>query len=84
MDVMAEIDNLKRRVGDLEGAFNVLSGRFGMMQPELNDLKRQNNDGFERVDGALRQLASRLETINTHVWGLRDDLPNLIDKSSDS
>ncbi len=78
MDVEAEIDDLKRRVGDLEGAVNVLSGRIGQVHPELLEVKRQTNDGFSRLGGVMDKVVARLDTINTQVWGLRDDLPEII------
>lgn len=78
MDVKAEIDDLKRRVGDLEGAVNVLSGRFGSVGPQLQDVKRLSNEGFDRVGAALDRVVARLDTMNTQVWSLRDDLPSLI------
>ncbi len=78
MDFKAEIDDLKRRVGDLEGAVNVLSGRFGSVGPELQDVKRQSREGFDRVGVALDRVVARLDTMNTQVWSLRDDLPSLI------
>lgn len=78
MDFKAEIDDLKRRVGDLEGAVNVMSGRFGAIQPELHAVKRQSSEGFDRLSITLDRVVARLDTMNTQVWSLRDDLPLLI------
>jgi hypothetical protein len=78
MDVELEIDDLKRRVNDLEGAVNVLSGQFGKLHPELLAVKRQNIEGFDRVETAVSRVIVRLDTINTQVWSLRDDLPGVI------
>jgi hypothetical protein len=78
MDVKAEIDDLKRRVGDLEGALNVLSGQFGKLHPEVIAAKRESKDGFDRMDTAMSRMISRLDTVNTQVWSLRDDLPLLM------
>ena len=38
MDVEREIHDLKRRVGDLEGAMNVLNGNVGQLHPGLTTL----------------------------------------------
>ena len=78
MDFALEIDDLKRRVNNLEGAVNVLSGQFGTLHPELLAVKRQNSEGFDRVESAVSRVIGRLDTINTQVWSLRDDLPGVI------
>jgi hypothetical protein len=78
MDVRAEIDDLKRRVGDLEGAVNVLSGRFAQVHPELLAFQRQNGAGFDRLGTSLDRLVARLDSVNTQIWSLRDDLPEIV------
>jgi hypothetical protein len=78
MDVRAEIDDLKRRVGDLEGAVNVLSGRIGQVHPEILALKQTAGDGFNRVNVTLDRLVVRLDNMNTQIWSLRDDLPEIV------
>lgn len=80
MDFEAEIDALKRRIGDLEGAVNVLSGRFSMVHPELQAVKQQSHEGFDRMEIAIDRVLARLDTMNTQVWSLRDDLPQLISR----
>ena len=80
MDFKAEIDDLKRRVGDLEGAVNVLSGRYGALKPELQTLERRGAEGFDRMGAALDRLVTRMDTMNSQVWSLRDDLPALVER----
>ena len=53
MDIEHEIRELKRRVGELEGAVNVVAGQVG-------------------------KVADRLDTLNTQLWSLRDDMPDLV------
>jgi AICAR transformylase/IMP cyclohydrolase PurH len=81
MDVEAEIDDLKRRVNDLEGAVNVLSGQVGKLHPELLAVKLQSSEGFNRVEAAVSRVIGRLDTMNTQVWSLRDDLPAVIEET---
>jgi hypothetical protein len=78
MDVESEIKDLKRRVGDLEGAVNVLTGSVGTVQPDLTALKQLTITGFEKVDDTMSRCVKRLDTMNTQIWSLRDDFPELV------
>lgn len=78
MDIEAEIHNLKRRVGDLEGAVNVLTGQISAIQPNIVALRDQSTESFNRVEGLIGRLVARVDTLNSQVWSLRDDLPELM------
>ncbi len=78
MDVEHEIAELKRRVGDLEGAVNVLSGQMSKVHPNLVALTDTTGRRFDQLDGLIGRAVARLDTLNTQVWSLRDDLPNLV------
>lgn len=78
MDYESEINDLKRRVGDLEGAISVITGQLRLVHPELLTLKRQTSERFDAVDTAMSRMVGRLDTMNTQVWSLRDDLPTIV------
>lgn len=78
MDIDTEIENLKRRVIDLEVAVHALSGQFRSLQPELQALKAEATRGFDATDIKMDRIVQRLDTMNTQVWSLRDDLPVLL------
>ena len=78
MNIEHEINDLKRRVGDLEGAVNVLSGQLGKVHPDLMALSVATSGRFDRVEGLIGRAVDRLDTVNTQVWSLRDDLPHLV------
>jgi hypothetical protein len=78
MNIEAEIDELKRRVGDLEGAVNVLAGQLGKVHPQLSQHQQRTEERFDRIDGLVGQVVGRLDTVNAQVWSLRDDLPDLL------
>ncbi len=81
MDIEQEINDLKRRVGDLEGAVNVLSGKFAEVHPEIVSFKRDQVGRLDRIEGAMARLDHKLDTANTQVWSLRDDLPGLLEEA---
>lgn len=78
MNMEAEILDLKRRVGDLEGALSVLTGQLRTVHPELMAFKMDAGDRFERMTGALTGLERRLAGVEVQVWSLRDDLPAIV------
>ena len=78
MDVEREIHDLKRRVGDLEGAMNVLNGHVGQLHPDLTTLTSATQTRFDTLDETMLRVFARLDTMNTQVWSLRDDMPVLI------
>ena len=77
----AEVLQLKRRVGDLEGAVNVLAGQVQAAQPGLAALKAETMRRFDAADGQMGRIVQRLDAMNTQVWSLRDDLPLLLRKA---
>lgn len=78
MDIEREIAELKRRVGDLEGTVNVLTGQLSQVQPAIAKLADATSGRFDKTDDGLKQVTKRLERLDTHVWSLRDDLPEMI------
>ncbi len=78
MDVEKEIMGLKRRVSDLEGAVDVLSGQMRNVVPEITALKTLSLTRLDSIDGTMMRFVSRLDAVNTQVWSLRDDLPDLV------
>ena len=78
MDIEREIKDLKRRVGDLEGAVNVLTGHVGGVQPDLHALRELTSVGFDKVEDTMSRFVKRLDTMNTQIWSLRDDFPDLV------
>ena len=78
MDIETEINDLKRRVGDLEGAVNVLAGQLGKVHPELVAMGDRTIQRFDAMEGLMNRAVNRLDTVNTQVWSLRDDLQHLV------
>jgi hypothetical protein len=78
MDDETEIGNLKRRLGDLEGAVKVLSGQMANIHPELVALGETTIKRFDLIAMTMDRLVGRLDSVNTQVWSLRDDMPALM------
>ena len=78
MDIESEIRELRRRVGALEGAVSVLTGQLGQVHPDLVAHAQSTAERFDTVEGMVSKVATRLDTLNTQLWSLRDDLPDLV------
>ena len=57
MDVESEIRELKRRVGDLEGAVNVLAGQIGQVHPVLVALSKSAELRFDKVETLMVKVS---------------------------
>jgi len=92
MDVEAEIRDLKRRVGELEGSFGFLTRQVGDVHKDLLAFEARTEQRFERVDarfdkidqrfdkleGKVDKLDGRLDHVETGLRGLRTDMPKIV------
>jgi hypothetical protein len=85
MDVAHEINELKRRVSDLEGAFGILTNQLRSVHPAVVTLREDMLGRLDRFDAVLERVDKRLDGFGVRingmelqVWSLRDDLPDLI------
>ena len=78
MDVESEIKDLKRRVGDLEGAVNVIAGKLGSVHPEILALSSASTKRFDKVEETMGHISLQLDEVNSQMWSLRDDFPELL------
>jgi hypothetical protein len=85
MDVEAEIRDLKRRVGELEGSFGFLSGQVrdvhrALLAFQENVTGRFDNvDGhFVKVDNRFDRVEGRLDRVEKEVRDLRHDMPGIV------
>lgn len=78
MNFESELLQLKRRVEALEGAFSVLTTHFADVHPQLLALRAETVARFEAAETQAGRVMQRLDTMNSQVWSLRDDLPMLL------
>ena len=82
MNVEAEIRELQRRVGELEGSFGFLTRQIGSAHKDLLAFEEKTEQRFDRIEGRLDQMETRLDgridRVETELRGLRKDLPGIV------
>ena len=82
MNVEAEIRDLKRRVGELEGSFGFLTRQVQNVHKDLLAFEGKTEQRFNSVDQRFDRLESKVDAvdrkIDTKVDGLAKNLPGII------
>lgn len=78
MDLEGDLKKLRERIDDLERIVNTLAGHVHALQPELVSLRVEAARRFDTTDSMLSRIVNRIDTVNTQVWSLRDDLPSIL------
>jgi len=85
MDVEAEIRDLKRRVGELEGSFGFLTQQVKALHTDLLAFQARTEQRFDNVverldkmDGRLGTIDGRLGGLEKQVRSLREDMPGIV------
>lgn len=71
MDVEAEIRDLKRGVGEIEGSFGFLTEQVKGVHKDLLRFE-------EKTDRKLREHDGRFDRIEQELKGLRSDMPKIV------
>ena len=77
MDVEAEIRELKRRVGELEGPFGFLTGQVRDVHRSLLSFQEETNARFDRVDARFDGIDARFDRVETDLGAVKDDVRHL-------
>ena len=75
MNVEAEIRDLKRRVGELEGSFGFLTQQIQNVHKELLTFEEKTEQRFDRLESKVDALDRK---IDTKIDGLAKSLPGII------
>ena len=78
MDVEAEIRDLKRRVGQLEGSFGFLSEQIKGVHRDLHAFQAETKQQFAKIDARLDKHDGRFDRLEKEVRTLRADLPGIV------
>jgi len=78
MNVEAEIRDLKRRVGELEGSFGFLTQQVKGVHKDLLGFQEKTEQRFEKIDGHLDKADGRLDHLQKGARDLRQDMPGIV------
>lgn len=82
MNVEAEIRDLKRRVGELEGSFGFLNEQVKSVHRDLLTFQERTEQRFDRLDGKVDRIESKVDSldrkIDAKVDGLARSLPGIV------
>jgi predicted nucleic acid-binding Zn-ribbon protein len=71
MNVEAEIRDLKRRIGELEGSFGFLTQQVKAIHKDLLEFEEKTEQRFDKVD-------KRFDRLEGKVDGLAKALPSIV------
>jgi hypothetical protein len=79
MDIEAEIRDLKRRVGELEGSFGFLTRQVKAVHTDLLEFEKKTEQSFKKVDQRFDQVDKRFDRLESKV----DSIDRKIDSKVD-
>ena len=78
MNVEAEIRDLKRRVGEIEGSFGFLTQQLKSVHKDLLTFQAKTEQRFDAIDARFEKVDGRLDRLDTGLRKLRDDMPGIV------
>src|SRR2546430_12704970 len=78
MNVEAEIRDLKRRVGEIEGSFGFLTQQIKGVHKDLLTFQARTEQNFEKINGRLDKHDARFDRLDKEVRDLRKDMPGIV------
>lgn len=79
MDVEAEIRDLKRRVGEIEGSFGFLTEQVKGVHKDLLRFEAKTEQQFEKIDERFDKVDQRLDRVETKIDGVDRKIDSKID-----
>ena len=74
MDVEAEIRDLKRRVGELEGSFGFMTDQIRSVHRDLLGFQTETEHRFDQVDERFDKIDGRFDTVEGRLDRIEDRL----------
>ncbi|MEA2876415.1 MAG: hypothetical protein QOF14_1611 [Hyphomicrobiales bacterium] len=79
MNVEAEIRDLKRRVGEIEGSFGFLTQQVKEVHKDLLEFEARTEQRFNTVDERFDQVDKRFDRLESKVDGLDRKIDSKVD-----
>ena len=79
MNVEAEIRDLKRRVGEIEGSFGFLTQQVKEVHKDLLEFEARTEQRFNKVDERFDQVDKRFDRLESKVDGLDRKIDSKVD-----
>jgi hypothetical protein len=78
MDVEAEIRDLRRRVGELEGSFEFPTRQVRAVHQDLLEFRAEVTQRFDAVNQRFAATTQRFDRLEHGPQSLRKDLPGIV------
>lgn len=78
MDMEAEIRELRRRVGELEGGWGFLTGQIRDVHRDLLGFQAETEERFDGIDARLDRVEKDVGVLKSDVRSLREDMPAIV------
>jgi len=78
MNVEAEIRDLKRRVGEIEGSFGFLTQQLKSVHKDLLTFQAKTEQRFDAIDARFDKGDGRLDRLDAGIRKLREDMPGIV------
>ena len=79
MNIEAEIRDLQRRVGELEGSFGFLTQQLKTVHKDLLSFQERTEERFDGIDGKFKKADGRFDRLETKVEALDRKIGTKID-----
>ena len=78
MNVEAEIRDLKRRVGEIEGSFGFLTQQLKSVHKDLLTFQARAEQTVDAIDTRFDRVDGRLDRLDAGIRKLREDMPGIV------
>jgi predicted nucleic acid-binding Zn-ribbon protein len=78
MNVEAEIRDLKRRVGELEGSFGFLSEQIKGVHRDLHAFQASTEARFDRIEKDVTGVRAEVGSLRADVRSFRAHMPGIV------
>ncbi len=78
MNMEAEIRELRRRVGELEGGWGFITTPIRDVHRALLEFQEETDVRFDKTEARFDKIDARLDRVESGLRSLREDLPSIV------